>query len=87
MNQANNVWMKNNQLKEDVLEPLLEAKRKMEEEGLDHETHYPYLLEIMEKVYRKVGNWEKSKQCTDELRTNAEGWSRAWDWASGDIGF
>ena len=78
--------MKEDQLKESVLAPILETKRRMEEDGLDVvETQYPCLWSIMTQVYTKVGNRQKVGQCTDALLNYSEGWTRAWGWATGDI--
>jgi hypothetical protein len=84
--EADNVWMKDDRLKESVLVPILETKRRMEEDGLDVvETQYPCLWSIMIQVYTKVGNRQKAGQSSDAFRNYYLAWVKAWEWANGDI--
>ncbi|KAJ2926695.1 hypothetical protein H1R20_g10415, partial [Candolleomyces eurysporus] len=54
-NQSMEVWPKDPKLNESVLTPLLEMKKRMEEEGLDDEKcGYPLLYQIMHRVYLQV---------------------------------
>jgi hypothetical protein len=55
--QSMEVWPKNPKLNENILTPLLEMKKKVEEEGLDdYFSEYPRFFFIMHSVYLRVGN-------------------------------
>ncbi|RXW17134.1 hypothetical protein EST38_g8720 [Candolleomyces aberdarensis] len=61
--QCTEVWVNDPKLKESVLKPILETKRRMEEEGLDDaHTGYYTLYEIMYRAYQKVGSEKKEKE-------------------------
>lgn len=80
-NQAINVWMKDPNLKESVLDPVLATKKRMEEEGMDEaSTGYYELFEIIHMVYKKMGKKEKAEEWAAMMKDNAMGLilSEAW---------
>ncbi|RXW13223.1 hypothetical protein EST38_g12634 [Candolleomyces aberdarensis] len=82
--QAINVWPKDPNLTEKVLIPILETKRRMEEEGLDtKDAGYFTFPEILFRVYEKVGNIAKLKEAKDELMRAAKGLIQEEEWTTG----
>ncbi|KAJ2923994.1 hypothetical protein H1R20_g13105, partial [Candolleomyces eurysporus] len=82
--QCTEVWVKDPNLKESVLKPILETKRRMEEEGLDDaQTDYYSLYEIMLRVYKRVGNEKKAKEIAGKMVQNTAGLLSVLDWTSG----
>ena len=81
LKQSREVWPKDPNLKESVLAPLLETKKKMEEEGLDdNHSGYYLLYGIMHMVYHKVGNWRKANEVMVELHKIEEGLYKSGGW-------
>ncbi|EAU84026.2 hypothetical protein CC1G_11464 [Coprinopsis cinerea okayama7 len=84
--QCDNVWMKDRKLSVDVLKPLLEMKRRMEEEGLDtFETGYHCLWKAMESVYTKLGMVRKAEECAAVLDPVSEVFNKAVSPAVDDV--
>ncbi|KAJ2935604.1 hypothetical protein H1R20_g1491, partial [Candolleomyces eurysporus] len=82
--QAINVWSKDSKLTEQVLIPVLETKKRMEEEGLDVEgAGYFTFCEILYRVYKQVGNRAKETEVGDELVQIAMGILAAREWRTG----
>ncbi|KAJ2935378.1 hypothetical protein H1R20_g1715, partial [Candolleomyces eurysporus] len=82
--QAINVWSKDLKLTERVLIPVLETRKRMEEEGLDvEEAGYFTFSEILHRVYKQVGNRAKEAEVEDELVQIAMGLLAAREWRTG----
>ncbi|EAU90707.1 hypothetical protein CC1G_03976 [Coprinopsis cinerea okayama7 len=83
-NQAINVWPKDLKLTEKVLVPVLETKRRMEEDGLDFDdAGYCFFPEILHRVYKCVGNKEKEREAFELTRETVRGMIEAAGWRSG----
>ncbi|KAG2007157.1 hypothetical protein CC2G_014873 [Coprinopsis cinerea AmutBmut pab1-1] len=79
--QCDNVWMKDRKLTVDVLKPLLEMKKRMEDEGLDtFEAGYYELWQVMMSVYSKLGMVRKMEECMAVLRVFMEKTREAQFW-------
>ncbi|EAU90717.1 hypothetical protein CC1G_03986 [Coprinopsis cinerea okayama7 len=82
--QAINVWSKDRKLTEDVLKPVLEMKKRMEEEGLDTiEAGYTTIYEIMHRVYGQVGNRRKEKEVLALMMEHINGSLAEEEWRTG----
>ncbi|KAJ2929314.1 hypothetical protein H1R20_g7792, partial [Candolleomyces eurysporus] len=82
--QAIKVWSKDPNLTEKVLIPILETKRRMEEEGLDtKDAGYFTFGEILHRVYEKVGNRAKMEEAMGELQRAAKGLIQVEEWTTG----
>ncbi|RXW13219.1 hypothetical protein EST38_g12632 [Candolleomyces aberdarensis] len=82
--QAINVWSKDPNLTEKVLIPILETKRRMEEEGLDtEEAGYLTFPEILFRVYQKVGNRAKMEEAKSELLRVGKALAKVQEWTTG----
>ncbi|RXW17136.1 hypothetical protein EST38_g8724 [Candolleomyces aberdarensis] len=82
--QAINIWSKDLKLTEKVLIPVLETKKRMEEEGLDvEEAGYFTFSEILHRVYKQVGNRAKEDEVGNALVRIAMGLLAAREWRTG----
>ncbi|RXW13218.1 hypothetical protein EST38_g12633 [Candolleomyces aberdarensis] len=82
--QAIKVWSKDPNLTEKVLIPVLETKRRMEEEGLDmKDAGYFTFPEILHRVYQKVGNRAKMEEAGGEVMRTAKGLIQVEEWTTG----
>ncbi|KAG2007107.1 hypothetical protein CC2G_014826 [Coprinopsis cinerea AmutBmut pab1-1] len=65
--QLDTVWLKDRGLTSKVLDPLLEVKKRMEDEGLDIlRTGYYNLWRIMCVVYQRLGMLCEAQECADK---------------------
>jgi hypothetical protein len=82
--QAINVWSRDPKLTEEVLVPVLEMKRRMEEEGLDVEpAGYFTFQEIIHRVYKQVGNLAKADELGRDILRTATSLLGAQEWRNG----
>ncbi|EAU84021.1 hypothetical protein CC1G_11459 [Coprinopsis cinerea okayama7 len=79
--QANNVWVHDPNLKVDVLKPVLEIKRWMDEHGMDIEAcGYHTILGVMMIAYLRLGMEKEAAECQAGIKLRYRGNRELMDW-------